>query len=157
MLSREKARRRQLAERGAGPTSGQTLQSKYFVLLIVMKLASLIRCLMHLQLLARVQRACIYFTVDVSAQVLQGAVVSKSPPLRIDTHPPFISIQQLDVPHMLHVAGISARSFGKGMFVSQVLSGSLSKQSQTYFGAAAVSHQTRSNKAHLLRMVCFIS
>lgn len=131
-----------------------------------MKTAFLIRCLMlqkigeghvHSQLLARVQRACIYFTVDDGAQVLQGAVVSKSPPLCIDTHPPFISIQQLDVPHMLHVAGISARSFGKGMFVSQLLSRSLSKQSQNYLGAAAASHQPRSNEAHFLRMACFIS
>lgn len=64
---------------------------------------------MHSQLLAGVERTGVYLAVDVGAQLLQGAVVSESPPLDVDTHPPFVSIQQLNVPHVLHVAGVGAR------------------------------------------------
>lgn len=68
---------------------------------------------MHSQLLARVERTGVYLAVDVGAELLQGAVVSESPPLDVDTHPPFVSIQQLNVPHVLHVAGVGARPLEK--------------------------------------------
>lgn len=67
----------------------------------------------HLQLLARVERTGVHLAVDVGAELLQGAVVSESPPLDVDTHPPFVSIQQLNVPHVLHVAGVGARPLEK--------------------------------------------
>lgn len=69
----------------------------------------------HSQLLARVQRARIYFTVDIGAQVLQGTIVSKSAPLCINTHLALIPVQQLQVPHLLHVAGIGPRSLREEM------------------------------------------
>lgn len=68
---------------------------------------------MDLQLLARIKRTGVYLAVNVGPQLVQGTVVSKSPPLCIDAHPAFVSIQQLDVPHVLHIAGVGARPLEK--------------------------------------------
>lgn len=68
---------------------------------------------MYSQLLARVERTGVYLAVNVGAELLQGAVISESAPLGVDTHPPFVSVQQLNVPHVLHVASIGARPLEK--------------------------------------------
>lgn len=43
--------------------------------------------------------------------VLQGAVVTESTPLGVDTHAAVLALHALHVPHLLHVAGVCSRTF----------------------------------------------
>lgn len=61
-----------------------------------------------LPLLASVQGALIHLLVILGADVVDAAIVAKPSPLRVDAHPAFISVHQLDVPHFLHVAHIAS-------------------------------------------------
>lgn len=61
-------------------------------------------------LFALIQRVLVYCFVISCPDVIQTAVVSKCSPLHIDTHAALISIHDLDVLHLLHVASIAASS-----------------------------------------------
>lgn len=63
------------------------------------------------QLLPGVHGASVNLTVELCAKVFQGAVVSKGAPLRVDAHAAFVSFHQVDVPQLLHVAGVCSRSW----------------------------------------------
>lgn len=61
------------------------------------------------QLLPGVDGASVDLAVELSAEVLQGAVVSEGAPLRVDAHAAFVSLHHVDVPQLLHVAGVGSR------------------------------------------------
>ena len=60
------------------------------------------------QLLPGVKRAEVQLPVELGADVLQGPVVPEGPPLGVDAHPPLVALHQVDVAHVLHVAGVGA-------------------------------------------------
>lgn len=60
------------------------------------------------QLLPRVERPPVYLPVKFSADVLQGPVVPEGPPLGVDAHPALVTLHQVDVPQLLHVARVGA-------------------------------------------------
>lgn len=60
------------------------------------------------QLMSGVNRRLVHHTVVLQPEILQLAVVSKSPPLRVHAHTAFLSFHQLHGPHLLHVARITA-------------------------------------------------
>lgn len=62
-----------------------------------------------LQLFPRVDGAPVDLTVKLCADVLQRAVVPKGAPLRVDAHPALVSLHQVNVAQLLHVAGVGAR------------------------------------------------
>lgn len=59
-----------------------------------------------LPLFPRVVRALIYHVIELGAEVIEFSVVTKSPPLHIDTHATFTLVNQVDILHFLHVAGV---------------------------------------------------
>ena len=67
------------------------------------------------QLIPRVAGSCINLSVKVCDEVIEHAIISEGPPLRVDAHSTLISLHQIDVSPLLHVAGVrtcawSARS-----------------------------------------------
>lgn len=60
------------------------------------------------QLFSRVERSSVYLTVKLGADVFQGPVIPKGPPLGVNAHPPLVAFYQVNVPQLLHVASISA-------------------------------------------------
>lgn len=60
-------------------------------------------------LFAFVERVLVHRLVVLCPDVIQTAVVSKRPPLHIDTHTTLFSVHYLDVLHLLHVTGVTAR------------------------------------------------
>lgn len=67
-------------------------------------------CLKKAPLFAWVQRKIIHSCVILGPDIIQTAIVPKSTPLHVHTHPAFISIYRLNVPHFFHVACIAACS-----------------------------------------------
>lgn len=63
-----------------------------------------------LPLLALVERVLVHCLVVLGADVVQAAVVPERPPLHVDTHAALLAIHDLDVPHLLHVAGVASSS-----------------------------------------------
>lgn len=61
-----------------------------------------------LQLFARVERPTVNFSIKFSANVLQHAIVSESSPLCVDAHPALVSLHQVNMSQLLHVACVSA-------------------------------------------------
>lgn len=61
-------------------------------------------------LFSRIEREVVHSPIVLRPDVVETSVVSKSPPLHVDTHPPLISLHHLDVPHLLHVARVAASS-----------------------------------------------
>lgn len=61
-----------------------------------------------LPLFARVERELVHSDVKHCAQVIQAAVVPEGSPLHVDTHPALLSIHQLHITHLLHVAGVAS-------------------------------------------------
>lgn len=61
-----------------------------------------------LPLLARVERELIHSNIKLCAEVIQAAVVPKGPPLHVDAHPSLLSVHQLHIAHLFHVAGIAS-------------------------------------------------
>lgn len=59
-----------------------------------------------LPLFPRVGGAIVYKVIKLCAEVIQFAAVPKRPPLHVNAHTPFVTIHQIDVPHLLHVAGV---------------------------------------------------
>lgn len=66
----------------------------------------------HSQLFAGVEGAGVDILVEVCTKIFQSAVVPKCPPLHVNTHPPLIPFHQLQVTHLLHVAGVGASAWG---------------------------------------------
>lgn len=60
------------------------------------------------QLLPGVERAEVQIPVKLGADVLQGTVVPKRPPLGVDAHPPLVAFHQVNVPQLLHVTRVGA-------------------------------------------------
>lgn len=60
-----------------------------------------------LQLAARVERASVYLPVKLSPDVFQPAVVPEGSPLSVHAHPALVSLHQVNVTQLLHVACIS--------------------------------------------------
>lgn len=61
---------------------------------------------------AGVDGRLVHRLVKRSLDVLEGAVVSESTPLRVDAHPPVLALHALHVLHLLHVAGVCPRPCG---------------------------------------------
>lgn len=61
-------------------------------------------------LFARIQGPLIHLLVILGPNVIYAAIISKSSPLCINAHFPFVPFHQLDVAHLLHVAHIAACS-----------------------------------------------
>lgn len=61
-----------------------------------------------LQLFAGVEGPAVDLTVKLGADVLQRAVVPERAPLRVDAHAALVALHQVDVPQLLHVAGVGA-------------------------------------------------
>lgn len=59
-------------------------------------------------LFARIQGPLIHLLVILGPDVIYAAIISKSSPLCINAHLPFISFHQFNVPHLLHVAHVAA-------------------------------------------------
>lgn len=59
-----------------------------------------------LPLFARVGGAVVYKAVKLGAEVVQFAGVPKRPPLHVNAHAPFVTIHQIHVPNLLHVADV---------------------------------------------------
>lgn len=59
-------------------------------------------------LFAFVERVLVHRLVVLCPDVIQTAVVSKRPPLHIDTHAALVPVHYLDVPHLLHVTGVTS-------------------------------------------------
>lgn len=71
----------------------------------------------HSQLFARVEGASINLSVKFSAEVIQGAIITERTPLHVHTHATLVTIHQLQVPHLLHVARVGARPCKTHQFV----------------------------------------
>jgi len=67
-------------------------------------------CCFDVQLLAGVERASVDLFVELRPDVLQPAVVSEGSPLGVHTHPALVSLHQVDVTQLLHVARVGART-----------------------------------------------
>lgn len=61
-----------------------------------------------LPLPARVERELIHSNIKLCAEVIQAAIVPKGSPLHVDAHPSLLSIHQLHIAHLFHVAGIAS-------------------------------------------------
>lgn len=64
--------------------------------------------LFDVQLFARVDRASVDLSVELCPDVFQPAIVSEGSPLSVHAHPALISLHQVNVTQLLHVASIGA-------------------------------------------------
>lgn len=65
------------------------------------------------QLLSRVEGPPVQLSVKLGADIFQGPVIPKGPPLGVDAHPPLVTFHQVDVPQFLHVASVGASAWGR--------------------------------------------
>lgn len=70
------------------------------------------------QLMSGINRRLVHHAVVLQPEILQLAVVSKCPPLRVHAHTAFLSFNQLHGPHLLHVARITASAWPKWKYFS---------------------------------------
>lgn len=66
-------------------------------------------CLMGiLPLVAWIEWELVHRAIVICPKVIKASVVSESSPLHVDAHPSLISLNHLNVPHLLHVTSITA-------------------------------------------------
>lgn len=64
----------------------------------------------RLPLLPGVAGALVHEAVELRADVVQLAGVPERPPLHVDAHAPLVSVHQVHVLYLLHVAGVGPRA-----------------------------------------------
>ena len=67
--------------------------------------------LRNIQLFSRVEGAPVDLSVKLCPYVLQHPIIPEGTPLCVDAHPALIPLHQVNVPQLLHVACIGARTW----------------------------------------------
>lgn len=62
-------------------------------------------------LFAWIEGEVVHSAVVLCPNVIKAPVVPESPPLHVDTHLSLVSLDHLDVPHLLHVTCVTAGAY----------------------------------------------